>query len=102
MVKSFKIAQNIPFQLLEKKFWGRKSGSFSFWTRIIDSEKEDNYFKDLKFRYFYLLHKYQLEKSCIEPVQFFKHRPIIFQRFDFSVNYIIISRIYSRKSTQIL
>ena len=34
-----------------------------------------NYFKNLKFRYFYLLHKYQLEKPTIEPVHFFKHRP---------------------------
>jgi hypothetical protein len=42
---------------------------------LLDLEKEDNYFKDLKFRYFYLLHKYQLEKKITEPVQFFKHRP---------------------------
>jgi hypothetical protein len=42
---------------------------------LLDSEKEDTYFKDLKFRYFYLLHKYQLEKGIVEPVQFFKHRP---------------------------
>ena len=42
---------------------------------LLDAEKEDAYFKDLKFRYFYLLHKYQLEKGVIEPVQFFKHRP---------------------------
>jgi hypothetical protein len=38
-------------------------------------DKEDTYFVDLKFRYFYLLHKYQLEKKIVEPVLFFKHRP---------------------------
>ena len=42
---------------------------------LLDDEKEDNYFKNLKFRYFYLLHKYQIEKKRVEPVQFFKHRP---------------------------
>jgi hypothetical protein len=42
---------------------------------LLDAEREDVYFKDLKFRYFYLLHKYQLEKVYTEPVQFFKHRP---------------------------
>jgi hypothetical protein len=41
----------------------------------LDSEKEDNYYKDLKFRYFYLLHKYQLEHLMADQVQFFKHRP---------------------------
>lgn len=72
-----KIAQNIPFSILRKEsFEGENLEALIFGTAgLLDLDKEDNYFKDLKFRYFYLLHKYQLEKSCIEPVQFFKHRP---------------------------
>ncbi len=72
-----KIAQNIPFSVVRKEsFEVENLEALIFGTAgLLDSEKEDNYFKDLKFRYFYLLHKHQLEKSCIETVQFFKHRP---------------------------
>lgn len=72
-----KIAKSIPFSVVRKEsFEVENLEALIFGTAgLLDSEKEDNYFKDLKFRYFYLLHKYQLEKSCIEPVQFFKHRP---------------------------
>ncbi|WP_348823390.1 DUF2851 family protein [Flavobacterium aestuarii] len=73
----FKIAQSIPFSIIRKECFEAENlealllGS----AGLLDAEKEDVYFKDLKFRYFYLLHKYQIEKSLIEPVQFFKHRP---------------------------
>jgi len=72
-----KIAQSIPFSIIRKESFEVENlealllGS----AGLLDSEKEDTYFKDLKFRYFYLLHKYQLEKKIVEPVQFFKHRP---------------------------
>ena len=72
-----KIAQSIPFSVIRKESFEIENlealllGS----TGILDIEKEDTYFKDLKFRYFYLLQKYQLEKNSTEPVQFFKHRP---------------------------
>lgn len=72
-----KIAQSIPFSIIRKESFEVENlealllGS----AGLLDSEKEDNYFKDLKFRYFYLLHKYQLEKLVTEPVQFFQHRP---------------------------
>jgi hypothetical protein len=73
----FNIAQSIPFSIIRKESFEVENlealllGS----SGLLDSEKEDTYFKDLKFRYFYLLHKYQLEKKIVEPVQFFKHRP---------------------------
>lgn len=72
-----KIAQNIPFSIVRKEsFEAENLEALIFGTAgLLDFDKEDNYFKDLKFRYFYLLHKYQLGKNCIEPVQFFKHRP---------------------------
>lgn len=72
-----KIAQSIPFSIIRKESFEVENletlllGS----AGLLDLEKEDTYFKDLKFRYFYLLHKYQLEKKNLEPVQFFKHRP---------------------------
>ena len=73
----FKIAKSIPFSVIRKEsFEVENLEALIFGTAgLLDAEKEDNYFKDLKFRYFYLLHKYQLEKACVEPVQFFKHRP---------------------------
>lgn len=72
-----KIAQSIPFSIIRKEsFEIENLEALLLGTAgLLDSEKEDNYFKDLKFRYFYLLHKYQLEKTIVEPVQFFKHRP---------------------------
>ena len=72
-----KIAQSIPFSMIRKESFEVENlealllGNAS----LLDLEKEDTYFKDLKFRYFYLLHKYQIEKKWVEPVQFFKHRP---------------------------
>lgn len=73
----FKIAQSIPFSIIRKESFEVENleGLIFGNAGLLDLEKEDNYFKDLKFRYFYLLHKYQLEKTIIEPVQFFKHRP---------------------------
>ncbi|MES2577991.1 MAG: DUF2851 family protein [Bacteroidota bacterium] len=73
----YKMAQSIPFSIIRKEsFEVENIEALIFGTAgLLDSEKEDNYFKDLKFRHFYLLHKYQIEKVCIEPVQFFKHRP---------------------------
>lgn len=72
-----KIAQSIPFSIIRKESFEVENlealllGS----AGVLDIEKEDTYFKDLKFRYFYLLQKYQLEKNSTEPLQFFKHRP---------------------------
>jgi len=72
-----KIAQSIPFSIIRKESFEVENLEALLLGNagLLDLEKEDTYFKDLKFRYFYLLHKYQLEKKIIEPVQFFKHRP---------------------------
>ncbi len=72
-----KIAQSIPFSIIRKESFEIENIEallFGF-AGLLDSEKEDMYFKDLKFRYFYLINKYQLEKKWIEPLQFFKLRP---------------------------
>ena len=73
----FKMAQNIPFSVLRKEsFEIENLEALIFGTAgLLESDKEDTYFKDLKFRYFYLTHKYQLEQGGQAPVQFFKHRP---------------------------
>ena len=72
-----KIAQSIPFSVIRKEcFEVENLEALLFGNAgLLNTDKEDGYFKDLKFRYFYLLHKYQIDKSSIEPVQFFKHRP---------------------------
>jgi hypothetical protein len=72
-----KIAHSIPFPIIRKEsFEVENLEALLFGAAgLLDSEKEDNYYKDLKFRYFYLLHKYQIDKTIVEPVQFFKHRP---------------------------
>lgn len=73
----YKIAQIIPFSVIRKEcFEVENLEALLFGSAgLLDAEKEDSYFKDLKFRYFYLLHKYQIEKNRVQPVQFFKHRP---------------------------
>lgn len=72
-----KIARSIPFSIIRKESFEFENleGLLLGTAGLLDLEKEDNYFKDLKFRFFYLLHKYQLEKTTLEPAQFFKHRP---------------------------
>ena len=72
-----KIAHSIPFSVIRKEsFEVENLEALLFGSAgLLDLEKEDNYYKDLKFRYFYLLHKYQIDKTFVEPVQFFKHRP---------------------------
>ncbi|WP_026704153.1 DUF2851 family protein [Flavobacterium soli] len=72
-----KVATSIPFQVIRKESAEVENLEALLFGRsgLLEHEKEDNYFKDLKFRYFYLLHKYQLEKTVIAPLQFFKHRP---------------------------
>ncbi len=72
-----KIAKSIPFSILRKESFEVENLEALIFgnSGLLDSEKEDVYYKDLQFRFYYLLHKYQLEKIIIEPVQFFKHRP---------------------------
>ena len=71
------IAKAIPFSIVRKEsFEIENLEALLFGTSgLLDSEKEDLYFNDLKMRYFYLLHKYQLVKVYTDPLQFFKHRP---------------------------
>lgn len=72
-----KIATSIPFAVIRKESAEVENIEALLFGRsgLLAVEKEDNYFKDLKFRYFYLLHKHRIGKVAIAPLQFFKHRP---------------------------
>lgn len=72
-----KIVNAIPFSVIRKECSELENIEALFLGNagLLDSDKEDYYFKDLKFRYYYLLQKYQLAKPVLAPVQFFKHRP---------------------------
>ena len=72
-----KIVKSIPFSVIRKESSELENIEALLFGNagLLDSDKEDSYFKDLKFRYYYLLQKYQLTKPIIAPVQFFKHRP---------------------------
>lgn len=72
-----RMAQSIPFSVIRKESVEVENLEALFFGRVglLDTEKEDNYFKDLKSRFLYLSHKHQLDKNSHVPVQFFKHRP---------------------------
>jgi hypothetical protein len=66
-------ATSIPFSIIRKESFEDRKFKPTLWQAgLLDVEKEDNYFKDFKIKYYYLLHKYQIEKSSVNPVQFFK------------------------------
>ncbi|WP_289665420.1 DUF2851 family protein [Flavobacterium panacagri] len=76
-VSFLQIAKSIPFSIIRKESFENENLEALFFgtAGLLNGEKEDVYFKDLKFRYFYLLNKYQLERTFVEPVQFFKLCP---------------------------
>lgn len=73
----FKIAQTVPFSVIRKEAFEVENLEAIFFGRahLLELDKEDNYWKDLKFRWNYIQHKHQLEPVFIDSVQFFKHRP---------------------------
>lgn len=72
-----KIAQSIPFSVFRKESFELENIEAMLFGKagLLNIEKEDRYFKNLLIRFNYLEHKFQLEQSVFEPVQFFKHRP---------------------------
>ena len=73
----FKIAQSIPFSIIRKEGHEVENLESLFLgkSNLLEKDKEDIYFKNLKTRFEYLSHKYNLEISRFETVEFFKHRP---------------------------
>ncbi len=76
-VSFFKIAQSIPFSVIRKEASDLQNLEAFFFgmAGLLENNKEDVYYKDLQFRFYYLLQKHSIEKVNIEPLQFFKHRP---------------------------
>lgn len=70
------IAKQISFSVIQKECFELENleALFFGFAGLLEEEKQDNYYKDLQFRFYFLLHKYQLDKKT-ESVQFFKHRP---------------------------
>ncbi len=70
-------AQSIPFSIIRKEsFEVQNLEALLFGhANLLVSTKEDNYFKDLKIRYYYLIEKYKLEAKSSIQIQFFKLRP---------------------------
>ncbi|WP_166919994.1 DUF2851 family protein [Flavobacterium poyangense] len=73
----FQIAKSIPFSIIRKESFETENLEALFFgiSGLLDADKEDIYFIDLKIRYFYFLNKYQLSKVYVDPLQFFKLRP---------------------------
>lgn len=73
----FKMAQSIPFSIIRKEAFELENLEAILFGRanLLTVEKEDSYYKDLKFRWDYLQNKYQLSSVHIDPIQFFKLRP---------------------------
>jgi hypothetical protein len=72
-----KIAKSIPFSIIRKESYEVENLESLFFGRVnlLPLECQDHYSIDLEKRFDYNVHKYQLKKVIIEPVQFFKHRP---------------------------
>lgn len=72
-----KLAQAIPFSVIRKESFVLENLEALLFGQasLLDGDKEDTYFNDLKIRFFYLLQKYQIDKNCGPSMQFFKHRP---------------------------
>lgn len=73
----FKVAQSIPFSILRKESAQVENLEALLLGKagLLNEEKEDVYFRNLKSIFKYLSIKYQLIAHDFEPVQFFKHRP---------------------------
>ncbi|MBQ0907895.1 DUF2851 family protein [Flavobacterium sp. F-328] len=72
-----RMAQSIPFSIIRKERLELANLEALFFglLGLLEPEHEDAYFKDLKFRFLYLVHKYNLDPRVEGTVQFFKHRP---------------------------
>lgn len=71
------VAESIPFAVVRKESSDQQNlEALLFGTAgLLESTQEDNYFKELKFRYHYLVQKYKLDQPILPEMQFFKLRP---------------------------
>ncbi len=73
----FEMAKLIPFSIIQKEKFELENLEALFFglTCLLDASVEDFYAKDLRFRFGYLLQKYNLPKKIETQLEFFKHRP---------------------------
>lgn len=73
----YSIAKSVPFSVIRRESFEVENIEAIFYGRagLLDASHEDVYFKDLKSRYDYICHKYQIPDVYIDALQFFKHRP---------------------------
>lgn len=73
----YKIARSVPFTVIRRESFETENIEAILFGRagLLDASHEDVYFKDLKSRYDYICHKYQIPDVHIDALQFFKHRP---------------------------
>jgi hypothetical protein len=73
----FNIAKSITFSLIRKEALEVKYLEALLFGQadMFPLQAEDNYSKELKSWYDYVVIKYKLKKPAIAPIQFFKHRP---------------------------
>ncbi|OYU80769.1 MAG: hypothetical protein CFE23_07290 [Flavobacterium sp. BFFFF1] len=71
------MAESLPFGTIRKEHFEVENLEALFFGRVglLEAEKQDQYFLNLKSRYHYLTQKYRLNHAVIAPLQFFKHRP---------------------------
>ena len=71
------IAQSIPFSVFKKEATDFENLEALFFgsATLLNSDKEDSYYKNLKSKWNYLQSKHQLDNSVFTAVTFFKHRP---------------------------
>ena len=73
----YNMANSIPFSVIRKEgndLFNLESLFFGI-SGLLNTNKEDTYYKKLKTNFDYLVHKYQLQFNSFTPLQFFKHRP---------------------------
>ncbi|RWX03860.1 DUF2851 family protein [Flavobacterium cerinum] len=73
----YSMAKSIPFSVIRRESFEAENVEAILFGRagLLDFPHEDTYFKDLKSRYDYICHKYQIPEVHIDALQFFKHRP---------------------------
>ena len=71
------LAQNIPFPIVRKEAFDaiNLEALFFGFSGLLDSDKEDLYYKELQNRFGYQVLKHQLDFKRTVPLQFFKLRP---------------------------
>lgn len=73
----YEIAKSVPFAVIRRESFEVENVEAILFGRagLLDAAHEDVYYKDLKSRYDYICHKYQIPAVYINTLQFFKHRP---------------------------